>query len=635
MYTTDLQGQLFALAKNNIQTLKESMALIQPKPAPEVLLQIQSKCEEASEILDKWVKMYEVLLDRFRVKDYSNYDQFAFSPDMAAIIQDIIMLTSEVPAPGQQAPATTSIIWHTGFAKLDEVINKIKIKAMAIMNMIVDYLAVSNLPIPMNQSPFFILANIIAPYFILSLFRICGHPREKLEEILEDKTQEDLVVEMLKLLSTVSDLSQFYSIFAQNKQKIIVDIILVLLCSSSDEKEKMVSDPHNFVTMAIDTCENQESELPKTEASKLLENICDHIDGSLTFLVVFCCETMAYQISGKDPAVLANCVSLKDFEGSVFMNTCPELVIDSALMALTDVSYLTPKREDIFRHLESAYKALFDQHNFDNFSTLVKSRIALSLAYYLDNVFLIDTMMFCHCIQFLVKSLFCEGEAKALAYQASDALKNLISDPDLVHRIEPFINELFTEFCEITENIKELPMFFSIMLAVVNCYSDNIDKRIIELVNSLVKRVQSEMQGINTLNGGPKTNQTIQQCWNVIRAVTEQETFIPLYQQEIEEALKPLLFYMGNPLQIDFDEDIIQIIATMIRKTKSVTAIQMDLFTILNKYYDKAEGVFGALLPCLNMYILHAETIIKSNPDYLKMVYYIYLYIFIDYQNGD
>ena len=80
---------------------------------------------------------------------------------------------------------------------------------------------------------------------------------------------------------------------------------------------------------------------------------------------------------------------------------------------------------------------------------------------------------------------------------------------------------------------------------------------------------------------------------------------------------------MDNPKQIDFDEDIVQIIGTMIRRTKNVTAIQMELFTILSKYYEKAEGVFGALLTCLNMYIIHAENIIKNNPALLKMVIYI------------
>ena len=49
-----------------------------------------------------------------------------------------------------------------------------------------------------------------------------------------------------------------------------------------DEYLKMVDEPEEFVNLALDTIDKQESNIPKTAAASLLEIFCDHIDGSTT-----------------------------------------------------------------------------------------------------------------------------------------------------------------------------------------------------------------------------------------------------------------------------------------------------------------------------------------------------------------
>ena len=46
----------------------------------------------------------------------------------------------------------------------------------------------------------------------------------------------------------------------------------------------MKEDPEEFVNLALDTVDKQESDMPKTAAASLLETLCDHIDGSTSFL---------------------------------------------------------------------------------------------------------------------------------------------------------------------------------------------------------------------------------------------------------------------------------------------------------------------------------------------------------------
>jgi hypothetical protein len=51
----------------------------------------------------------------------------------------------------------------------------------------------------------------------------------------------------------------------------------------------MIKDPDQFVSLALDTCDKQTSKIVKTQAAKLLETICDSIDGAVSFVTLFAC----------------------------------------------------------------------------------------------------------------------------------------------------------------------------------------------------------------------------------------------------------------------------------------------------------------------------------------------------------
>ena len=50
----------------------------------------------------------------------------------------------------------------------------------------------------------------------------------------------------------------------------------------------MYDNPANFVSLALDTCDKQKSNIVKTQAAKLIEGLCDNIDGSVTLTTYFC-----------------------------------------------------------------------------------------------------------------------------------------------------------------------------------------------------------------------------------------------------------------------------------------------------------------------------------------------------------
>lgn len=70
-----------------------------------------------------------------------------------------------------------------------------------------------------------------------------------------------------------------------NGFKLYMQVIVPYLKISEQERENIESNPKEFVNYAVDVCEKQESKTYKSQAAKLLENIVDHVDGMLSFVV--------------------------------------------------------------------------------------------------------------------------------------------------------------------------------------------------------------------------------------------------------------------------------------------------------------------------------------------------------------
>lgn len=59
----------------------------------------------------------------------------------------------------------------------------------------------------------------------------------------------------------------------------------------------MYDNPQEFVSLALDTCDRQKSYIIKTQAAKLIEALCDNIDGSVTLITFFCVNSLNMTLS--------------------------------------------------------------------------------------------------------------------------------------------------------------------------------------------------------------------------------------------------------------------------------------------------------------------------------------------------
>jgi hypothetical protein len=62
---------------------------------------------------------------------------------------------------------------------------------------------------------------------------------------------------------------------------------MLLLRTTKSEQQQMIDDPQEFVNLALDCCDKQKSYIVKTQAAKLLEAVCDNIDGAVYNITVY------------------------------------------------------------------------------------------------------------------------------------------------------------------------------------------------------------------------------------------------------------------------------------------------------------------------------------------------------------
>ena len=81
-------------------------------------------------------------------------------------------------------------------------------------------------------------------------------------------------------------------------KNIVVQVCFNLIKFTKSEAEKMRDDPQEYISFSLDCCDKQQSMVPKTQACKLIESLCDNIDGAVTFITKFTCSALNLALQG-------------------------------------------------------------------------------------------------------------------------------------------------------------------------------------------------------------------------------------------------------------------------------------------------------------------------------------------------
>ena len=207
---------------------------------------------------------------------------------------------------------------------------------------------------------------------------------------------------------------------------LILDVGLNLIKTSESERQDMYDRPAEFVALALDTCDKQQSGIVKTQAAKLFEGLCDNIDGAVTYTSYFCLQALNMTLSKEsqkpkleigDFAVNIEQAHNDLITGCSFIkHSKPDVVIDASIMVLGLLSYVhsKPAYKNVFVWVEKLF-SYYVNEILNNESKLVKARYSLFLGYLIDVLFKQDPEAFKNTLFFLYKSVDLQGEDKVIA----------------------------------------------------------------------------------------------------------------------------------------------------------------------------------------------------------------------------
>jgi len=118
-----------------------------------------------------------------------------------------------------------------------------------------------------------------------------------------------------------------------------------------------------------------------------------------------------------------------------------------------------------------------------------------------------------------------------------------------------------------------------------------------------------------------KANIRINKCWNTIRFIAEHEYFAANFLQVVEETLLPLFEYLVAPSNIDFDDDIIFCLTSLMKKSKVVSPTLRKIFPYLPQFQIKYKGIFGNLLQTINSYLMYGKDFFESSVENLSQIF--------------
>ena len=92
--------------------------------------------------------------------------------------------------------------------------------------------------------------------------------------------------------------------------------------------------------------------------------------------------------------------------------------------------------------------------------------------------------------------------------------------------------------------------------------------------------------------------------WNILRFALASQTFMPTYYDQFELLIKPLFEFITDPMKIDFEDDILLSIKTMIKMKKEVTDTVWVMIPCFPKVLEKNKHAFGNVMDTINRILL-------------------------------
>ena len=243
---------------------------------------IALECANYLKLITNWVTTHNQLLETFESMEYFGFEFFERSNLYSNAFLNLLGLSL--------SPSADSLMSKTSLTKFDDQLNVIKTKVFEILTKILEHIF-NNLTNEQKQNiPYIVKMSGLIPILVKTAYGFATSPDLQKQLLVESNQQ--FIIQLLEVLTILSGEQQYIDVFVANQTHIIVSVCLNLMQTTSQEASLIIQDPSEFVNLGLDCCDKQKSLTVKTQACKLLENMCDNVDSATTCVTTFACNAL-------------------------------------------------------------------------------------------------------------------------------------------------------------------------------------------------------------------------------------------------------------------------------------------------------------------------------------------------------
>ena len=187
-------------------------------------------------------------------------------------------------------------------------------------------------------------------------------------------------------------------------------------------------------------------------------------------------------------------------------------------------------------------------------------------------------------------------------------------------KLENYIPHILNSMALAIPHQKE-KSFFDALQEVIQSYTEMITPELLTaLMGAIVQKVATENEAYKQAADKKKDKIRILKCWNIVRTLVDSPEIIPKYRNELEQMLIPLFEFMQNPMECDFEDDIILAISSIIKKSKSISDIEITLVKTYPQVAVKYEDGLGHMFLCLSYFMQYGKEVLLTKPDIVNLI---------------
>ena len=192
-----------------------------------------------------------------------------------------------------------------------------------------------------------------------------------------------------------------------------------------------------------------------------------------------------------------------------------------------------------------------------------------------------------------------------VARQSVDTLSIIVTDSDIAPRMVGHLPMIVNHIINLTDTVSFVT-FYEFLQEFVKIFSKVIaqDGKIVAIFKACIDRILKDIKVRQQKGEGGSSTVVIDKCCNIIRISLENPIYMPYLKDEFEELLRPIYQFMMDPKQISFEDDIVLMLKSQIRKRKEITPTMWEVFSQLPKVLAKNKDAFGNLFETINYYLI-------------------------------